>query len=291
MSYNSVDMVMAAFTGISMYIGVEVIMELFLVFSRWSGLYFWSCALCAWGVILQPLYIVLADFNIWRNHTAAITFIYLTWVIMVVPQSWVLYSRLHLVVHNNSKLNTLMIVLCFTSVILTVPTVVMGILLQTSHPSLSRAYSIWSRLEMTLFFIQETSMNAAYMWQARKMLHSSSILTPPGAGKHNLVLYHLIFSNLLVILLDAALLGIQCASFFNLQGSFKPLVYGIKLKVEFAILNRLVQSVQRERKESGDGSGILLGPRRTARRLEWYQWKLGLGLDFGQTGAMIARIS
>lgn len=81
------------------------------------------------GVILQPLFIILADFNIWRNHTAAITFIYLTWVIMVVPQSWVLYSRLHLVVHNNSKLNMLMVILCFTSVILTVPTVVMGILL------------------------------------------------------------------------------------------------------------------------------------------------------------------
>lgn len=48
MSYSSVDMAMAAFTGISMYIGVEVSMELFLVFSRWSGLYFWSCALCAW---------------------------------------------------------------------------------------------------------------------------------------------------------------------------------------------------------------------------------------------------
>ncbi|KAG6354905.1 hypothetical protein INS49_003986 [Diaporthe citri] len=146
----------------------------------------------------------------------------------------------------------LMIILCVTSVILsTVPTVIMGILL----PSLSKAYSIWSRLEMTVFFIQETSMNAAYMWQARKMLHSSAILTSPGAGKHNLVLYHMIFSNLLVILLDIALLGIQFASFFNLQGSFKPLVYGIKLKVEFAILNRLVQSVQKERKGSGDGSG------------------------------------
>lgn len=110
---------------------------------------------------------------------------------------------------------------------------------------------------MTLFFIQETSMNAVYMWKARRMLHSSSILTSPGAGKHNLVLYHLIFSNLLVILLDAVLLGIQFASFFNLQGSFKPLVYGIKLKVEFAILNRLVQSVQKERKGSGDGSGSM----------------------------------
>lgn len=110
---------------------------------------------------------------------------------------------------------------------------------------------------MTVFFVQETSMNAVYMWKARRMLQSSSILTTSGAGKYNLVLYHLIFSNLLVILLDAVLLGIQFASFFNLQGSFKPLVYGIKLKVEFAILNRLVQSVQKERKGSGDGSGSM----------------------------------
>lgn len=117
---------------------------------------------------------------------------------------------------------------------------------------------------MTIFFIQETSMNAVYIWKARKLLHSSSILSSPGASKNILVLHHLIFSNLLVIVLDAVLLGIQFASFFHLQGSFKPLVYGIKLKVEFAILNRLVQSVQRERKElqrerkeSGDGSGSM----------------------------------
>lgn len=80
-------------------------------------------------MILQPLFIILADFNIWTDHTAAITFIYITWVIMVVPQSWVLYSRLHLVVHDNTKLHVLMIVLVFTSVILTVPTMVMGILM------------------------------------------------------------------------------------------------------------------------------------------------------------------
>lgn len=110
---------------------------------------------------------------------------------------------------------------------------------------------------MTIFFIQETSMNAVYIWKARKMLHSSSILSSPGASKNVLVLHHLVFSNLLVIALDAVLLGIQFASFFHLQGSFKPLVYGIKLKVEFAILNRLVQSVQRERKTSGDGSGSM----------------------------------
>lgn len=34
---------------------------------------------------------------------------------------------------------------------------------------------------------------------------------------------------------------------------------------------------------------VLLGQRHMVRRLEWYHWELGLG--FGQTRAMIARIS
>lgn len=79
-------------------------------------------------MILQPLFIILADFNIWRDHAAAVTLIYLTWAFMVVPQSWVLYSRLHLVVHSDRKLKFLMVTLVVTSVVLTVPTIVMGIL-------------------------------------------------------------------------------------------------------------------------------------------------------------------
>jgi hypothetical protein len=90
------SMTMSAFAGISCYIGVEINISLFLRFKRRHGLYFWSCALCAWGVMLQPLFIILADFDVWTNLKGSITMIYLTWFIMVVPQSWVLYSRLHL---------------------------------------------------------------------------------------------------------------------------------------------------------------------------------------------------
>lgn len=48
-------------------------------------------------------------------------------------------------------------------------------------------------------------------------------------------------------MLDIALLGIQYASLFYLQGAFKPCVYGIKLKVEFVILNRLIKSLESRR--------------------------------------------
>lgn len=90
------SMTMAAFAGISWYIGAEINTSLFLLFKRRWGLYFWSCALCSWGVILQPLFIILADFGVWTDLRGSITMIYLTWFIMVVPQSWVLYSRLNL---------------------------------------------------------------------------------------------------------------------------------------------------------------------------------------------------
>lgn len=122
------SMTMAAFTGISWYIGLEINTSLFLLFKRRRGLYFWSCALSSWGVILQPLFIILADFGVWKSAVPSITMIYLTWLVMVVPQSWVLYSRLHLLLRNARMLKAIKIVLIFNSVAFSIPTVVIGIL-------------------------------------------------------------------------------------------------------------------------------------------------------------------
>lgn len=119
-------MVIAAFTGISWYIGVEINISLFLLFKRRRGLYFWSCALTSWGVILQPLFIILADFGVWKDPVPAVVMIYLTWLIMVVPQSWVLYSRLHLLVHTPKTLRIIRHILIFVSVVFSVPTIIIG---------------------------------------------------------------------------------------------------------------------------------------------------------------------
>jgi hypothetical protein len=122
------SMAMAAFAGISWYIGVEINASLFLLFKRRRGLYFWSCALASWGVILQPLFIILADFGVWKDVVPSITMIYLTWLIMVVPQGWVLYSRLHLLVRTAKILSGIKFLLIFNSIAFSVPTIVIGIL-------------------------------------------------------------------------------------------------------------------------------------------------------------------
>jgi hypothetical protein len=126
-------MTMAAFTGISWYIGVEINFSLFIIFKKWRGLYFWSCALGSWGVILQPLFIILADFGVWTDIKGCIVMIYLTWFLMVVPQSWVLYSRLHLILRNQKLLQYVRGILLFNSIVFSIPTIVVGTL-AVSHP-------------------------------------------------------------------------------------------------------------------------------------------------------------
>ncbi|KAI0506550.1 integral membrane protein [Xylaria bambusicola] len=248
-------MTMAAFAGISFYIGAELNVSLFLFFKRRRGLYFWSCALASWGIILQSIFIILADFEIWRNLKGSITFIYLSWLLMVVPQSWVLYSRLYLLMQHDNTLRWVKAILIFTSIVFGVTTIPLGILAQTVKPSLGPVNAVWDRLQTTVFFVQETTLSILYIWQTRKHLrdvapllqHSQlsldSATTRAKVSKTKTMLQHLVYINILIISLDIALLGVQYASLFYLQGAFKPAIYGVKLKLEFVVLNRLVKSV------------------------------------------------
>ncbi len=128
------SMIIAAFTGISWFIGAEINTSLFLLFKRRRGLYFWSAALSSWGVVLQPLFIILADYGVWTDLRGSITMIYLTWMIMVVPQSWLLYSRLHLIANEASMLRWIKFGLIFTSIVFSVPTIIMGTIAVRSLP-------------------------------------------------------------------------------------------------------------------------------------------------------------
>lgn len=121
-------MTMAGLAAISWYIGIEINMSLFLLFKRRRGLYFWSCAIASWGVILQPLFMLLADFDIWKDPVPSLVMIYITWFIMVIPQSWVLYSRLHLLMRTTKTLERIKYVLIFNSVVFSIPTMVIGTL-------------------------------------------------------------------------------------------------------------------------------------------------------------------
>jgi hypothetical protein len=56
-------------------------------------------------------------------------------------------------------------------------------------------------------------------------------------------MHQLIFINVAIIVMDTALLSLECASLYLLETIIKGFTYSIKLKLEFAILSRLVRFV------------------------------------------------
>ncbi|PGG99096.1 hypothetical protein GX51_06436 [Blastomyces parvus] len=239
-----VAMAMAGFVGISWYIGVELNIRLFLTFKRKRGVYFWSCALCSWGIILQPVLIILVDFGILRHLWVAMVLIYATWWLMVVPQAVVLYSRLHLVIWNRKHLRYVLFMIIFTAIFISIPTMLLGIFAQAGgNPTVMRINSIWDRIQVSIFFVEETIISVLYVIETRRRLENLQTL----GERHNTiyeVMHHLIYMNIFVICLDISLLGLSYSNHFYIQAAYKPCVYGLKLRVEFSILNRLISSLR-----------------------------------------------
>lgn len=157
-------MAMAGLAAISWYIGVEINISLFLLFKRRHGLYFWSCALASWGVILQPLFMILADFDVWKDPVPSLVMIYITWFIMVIPQSWVLYSRLHLLMRDTKTLQIIKYVLIFNSVVFSIPTMIIGTLAVSSYKTRRKEYHYASLLTQRHFAAShECQSHAAFI--------------------------------------------------------------------------------------------------------------------------------
>lgn len=68
------------------------------------------------------------------------------------------------------------------------------------------------------------------------------------------MLWSLVIVNILVILLDITILGLEFADLYKLQTAYKAMSYSIKLKLEFSILNGLV-NITRDRAMSSSLSG------------------------------------
>ncbi|KAH7237883.1 hypothetical protein B0J15DRAFT_516477 [Fusarium solani] len=103
-------------------------------------------------------------------------------------------------------------------------------------------YSVYEKLQLTVFFIQETVISGLYIWETLKLLRTERDLR--GRTGPRRVMNHLIYVNIVVILLDITVVALEFANLYDVQTAYKPLVYIIKLKIEFSILGRLVELTQ-----------------------------------------------
>ncbi|KAF2768990.1 hypothetical protein EJ03DRAFT_313010 [Teratosphaeria nubilosa] len=226
--------------GLAIWNALELFATVFMTFTRYGGVYFWSLLVAAFGIVLHSLgYFRLNAILAGPGNSLYVVYVLVTvgWWTMVTGQAFVLWSRLHLVLYGFRGRKILFwtkTMILMDVILLHVPTTVLTFSSMTESKSTTRGYGIMEKIEMIGFFIQETTLSSIYIWEATKLLSRSL------QKDNRKVLKQLISINAIVIAMDTALVALELASLYRLQTMLKSLVYSIKLKFEFVILARLI---------------------------------------------------
>lgn len=89
---------------------------------------------------------------------------------------------------------------------------------------------------MTGFTIQEFALSGIYIWRTLEILKSSAL----HRERTHRVLWQLFAINVLIVVMDIALLVQEYQDRHVIEQGLKAAVYSVKLKLEFAILSKLV---------------------------------------------------
>jgi len=101
------------------------------------------------------------------------------------------------------------------------------------------------KIQMTAFCFQEFVISAIYLWKTAQLL---KCISKAKAGTRR-IMWELLAINVIIILMDIALLTLEYSGQRAMEKSFKSVIYSVKLKLEFAVLNRLVDLVQSSRRD------------------------------------------
>ncbi|KAH7220424.1 uncharacterized protein BKA55DRAFT_656083 [Fusarium redolens] len=239
-SSPSVAFFFAGCIAITLYNALEIIILVFVTFKRFSGWYFWSLLVASLGLIVATIGFSTYFFKI-TPHTylqSAVTIA--GWWAFIVGQSLVLWSRLHLVLQSPCILRSVLIMIIINAVILLIPTTVLAFCynIVPVPRAVKLGYKVMEPIQITIFCVQELIISGLYIWGTAKILKYTA------EERKQRLMAELIIMNVVLIIMDFVLLGVQYAGFRILQNILKYFAYSIKLKFELAVLGRLTKFFQ-----------------------------------------------
>ncbi|KAH8692790.1 integral membrane protein [Talaromyces proteolyticus] len=235
------EIAMATFTGIAWYNAIELLVLIFVTFQRYHGLYFWSLLVSsAVGVIPYSMGFLMKFFQLTSATWLSVTFLTIGWYAMVTGQSMVLYSRLHLLNQNTKILRPVLSMIIVNAILLHIPTTVLtyGSNFDSYNQHFIAGYNVMEKIQMTGFCLQEFILSGIYIYEAVGLLKAN-----PEHGSRK-IMYQLLCINLLIITMDIGLLVVEYLNLYTVETTLKGAVYSIKLKLEFAVLGKLVHIVR-----------------------------------------------
>lgn len=226
--------ILAAGTAVAWVYTVELDLVILYTFRRRKGLYFWSLLLSSWGCSLHALGFIL-KFLVGSSWLINLPFIELGWVWMVTGQAFVLYSRLHLVVRKPRTLHYIMALIIVDALVLHVPTIIFTYGSNSPNADFwAPKFNVIERIQLMGFCIQEFIISTVYIVSTVRLL---------GAIYHSMtrkVMFQLVLINTICIAMDIILIGLEFTGNYVGEAAIKPMIYAIKLKLEFAVLNQLM---------------------------------------------------
>ncbi|KAI3092912.1 hypothetical protein CBS147333_10177 [Penicillium roqueforti] len=224
--------------SIGAYNALETAIVAFDTFKHYRSLYFWSIQVASWGILVHALPAMARFVSQASNLATSIPFM-IGWYAMVTGQAVVLYPCLHLLVSDMRKMRWVLWMIVINVCILHIPMTVLFFGLNNGDTRFARPAAIFDRIQLTGFCIQDFVICSIYIYEG--ILAFKKISTIRGRNSRSAII-HLLCINILVVFMNILLLLAEYKLHY-IQVSFKTVVYSIKLKLEFSVLNRLSLAV------------------------------------------------
>ncbi len=163
------------------------------------------------------------------------------WTCMVTGYSIVLWSRLSIIVENRRVVRAVLAIILFDGFLFHSALWVLqyGLAFQKgirARKPWLKVLNPFERIEVTVFTIQECGISAIYIWGVWRLLKDQVHRTK--RIRH--VLWLLFVVQVITISMDIVVSVLDLAGYFTLKAIIHSWIYGIKLELEFVVLNQLV---------------------------------------------------
>ena len=240
-TFSTTAVVVAIFIALSLYNASELTLLVFFTFKKWRGMYFWSLIAAGVSIIVYSIgFMTTYYYHGGPAGLAGSIINNIGWITMVCSQSVVLYSRIHLVLYNQRVLHAILIIIIVNGAVLYIPTTILAFASYATHsPTFQDGGYVVEKIQMTAFSIQEFAISGLYI---RQIFRLSKITFDQDKQRK---IAHLFTVHAVIICLDVGLLVLEYLDYLVYQQAFKSVAYSMKLKMEFAVLGDLIESVRR----------------------------------------------
>lgn len=238
-TYTTSQLVVILCSLLAIYNAFELLILISTTFRQYKSVYFWSLLIASFGILPYNFGFLMEYFALAPDWAGVVVDVP-GWVMMVTGQSVVLYSRLHLVVQNPRLLRAVLIMIVVDGVLFHTSTTIVRFAAYYGGDQMSfrAAWNVIEKFQMTGFMLQEFIISGVYLYETTKLLR---IMKKNNTRRTVAELFAI---NVFIIALDIGLLVVEYLDLLVYEQSFKSVIYSIKLKLEFAILGKLVKIVR-----------------------------------------------